>query len=115
MAAVDTAAMAANVMASTGNGCRVPRRAGNVVDWEGSHMRGKAAIFNAPKGRMEIRDVSLPPVEPDGILVRITRANVCGSDLHIWRGDTPLRAGNHIIGHEMVGQVAELGRNIRSD
>ena len=78
-------------------------------------MHGKAAIFHTPRGRMEIRDVTLPAVEPDGILVRITRANICGSDLHIWRGDTPLRPGNHIIGHEMVGRVAELGRNIQTD
>jgi threonine dehydrogenase-like Zn-dependent dehydrogenase len=78
-------------------------------------MFGKAAIFNTPRGRMEIREVALPAVEPDGLLVQITRANICGSDLHIWRGDTPLRPGNHIIGHEMVGRVAELGRNIRTD
>lgn len=64
---------------------------------------------------MAIRDVALPAVEPDGILVRVTRANICGSDLHIWRGDTPLRPGDHIIGHEMVGRVAELGRQVRTD
>jgi aspartate kinase len=70
-------------------------------------MLGKAAIFNTPRGRMDIRDVAVPPVESDGILVRITRANICGSDLHIWRGDTPLRPGNHIIGHEMVGRLRQ--------
>ena len=78
-------------------------------------MFAKAAIFNRPRGRMEIRQVALPAVEPDGLLVQITRANICGSDLHIWRGDTPLRPGDHIIGHEMVGRVAELGRNVRTD
>ncbi len=78
-------------------------------------MLGKAAIFTTPRGHMELRDVALPAVEPDGIFVRVTRANICGSDLHIWRGDTPLRPGNHIMGHEMVGRVAELGRNIRTD
>jgi threonine dehydrogenase-like Zn-dependent dehydrogenase len=78
-------------------------------------MLGKAAIFNTPRGRLEIRDVTLPAVEPEGILVRVTRANICGSDLHIWRGDTPLRAGDHIIGHEMVGRVAELGSRVRTD
>jgi putative phosphonate catabolism associated alcohol dehydrogenase len=78
-------------------------------------MLGKAAIFNTPRQPMAIRDVALPAVEPDGILVRVTRANICGSDLHIWRGDTPLRPGDHIIGHEMVGRVAELGRQVRTD
>jgi len=78
-------------------------------------MIGKAALFTTPRGRMEIRDVRMPLVDPDGMLVRVTMANICGSDLHIWRGDTPLRPGNHIIGHEMVGRVAELGQNIRTD
>jgi threonine dehydrogenase-like Zn-dependent dehydrogenase len=84
-------------------------------DREGMDMLGKAAIFNTPRGRFEIRDVALPPIEPDGLLVQISRANICGSDLHIWRGDTPLRHGDHIIGHEMVGRVAELGSNIQTD
>lgn len=78
-------------------------------------MLGKAAIFTTPKGRMDIRDVPLPAVEPDGILVRVTMGNICGSDLHIWRGDTPLRPGHHIIGHEMVGRIAALGRHIKTD
>jgi L-iditol 2-dehydrogenase len=82
---------------------------------EDRDMRAKAAIFNTPRGQMEIRDVALPAVEPNGMLVRVTKASICGSDLHIWRGDTPLRPGNHIIGHEMVGQVAELGANIHTD
>jgi threonine dehydrogenase-like Zn-dependent dehydrogenase len=64
---------------------------------------------------MEVRDVTVPAVEPDGILVRVSMANICGSDLHIWRGDTPLRPGHHIIGHEMVGRVAELGRHMQTD
>ena len=85
------------------------------IDPKGGDMLGKAAIFTTPKGRMEIREVTLPAIEPDGMLVRVTRANICGSDLHIWRGDTPLRPGNHIIGHEMVGRVAELGRHPTTD
>ena len=78
-------------------------------------MRGRAAMFTTPRGHMEVRDVTLPTIEPDGILVRVSMANICGSDLHIWRGDTPLRPGHHIIGHEMVGRAAELGRHITTD
>lgn len=35
-------------------------------------MFGKAAIFTTPRGRMEVRDVTLPVVDPEGVLVRIT-------------------------------------------
>jgi D-arabinose 1-dehydrogenase-like Zn-dependent alcohol dehydrogenase len=78
-------------------------------------MHGKAAIFHTPRGRADICNVALPAAEPSSILVRIARASICGSDLHIWRGNTPLCPGNHIISHEMVGRVAELGGNIETD
>mgnify|MGYP001581257841 CR=1 FL=1 len=78
-------------------------------------MTGKAAIFTKAREPMEIRELPLPEVEPNGILVKVTLANICGSDIHIWHGDTPLRPGAHIIGHEMAGKVHELGENIKSD
>jgi len=53
------------------------------------------------------------------MVVRITRANVCGSDLHIWRGDGALggmaRADGRIIGHEMTGVVDRLGAGVTTD
>ncbi|MBI4596497.1 MAG: zinc-binding dehydrogenase [Candidatus Tectomicrobia bacterium] len=78
-------------------------------------MNGKAAIFTKALEPMAIREIPIPKVEPNGILVKVTLANICGSDVHIWRGDTPLRPGEHIIGHEMAGTVHELGGNIKTD
>ncbi len=78
---------------------------------------GKAAFLVGPRQPHEIRDVPLPEVEPDGILVRVTAAGVCGSDLHIWRGELPqsISSGGRVPGHEMAGRVARLGSNIRTD
>ena len=51
------------------------------------------------------------------MLIRVSLANVCGSDLHFWRGDAPLRLPEDgwIFGHEMTGRVAELGARVKTD
>ena len=72
----------------------------------------RAAVFFGPGKPFEMREVPIPEVEPEGVLIRVTRANICGSDLHFWRGDAPLRLPDDgwIFGHEMTGTVARLGR-----
>ena len=39
----------------------------------------KAAVFFGPGKPFEIRDVPIPEVEPEGVLIRVTLANICGS------------------------------------
>ena len=78
---------------------------------------GKAAVFFGPGRPFEIRELPLPDVEPDAVLIRVALANVCGSDLHFWRGDAPLRLPQDgwIYGHEMTGRVARLGARVKTD
>jgi threonine dehydrogenase-like Zn-dependent dehydrogenase len=78
---------------------------------------GKAAVFFGPGKPFEIREVPMPDVEPDAVLIRVSLANVCGSDLHFWRGDAPLRLPEDgwIFGHEMTGRVAKLGARVKTD
>jgi threonine dehydrogenase-like Zn-dependent dehydrogenase len=78
---------------------------------------GKAAVFLGPGKPFDIRELALPELEPGAVLIRVTRANICGSDLHFWRGDAPLALppDGWIFGHEMTGTVAALGRDVRSD
>jgi L-iditol 2-dehydrogenase len=80
-------------------------------------IKGKAAVFFGPGKPFELRDITLPDVEPDAVVVRIALANVCGSDLHFWRGDAPLRLPDDgwIFGHEMTGRVAALGSRVKTD
>jgi len=77
----------------------------------------KAAVFFGPGKPFELKDVPIPDVEPEGVLIRVTVANICGSDLHFWRGDAPLRYPDDgwIYGHEMTGRVARLGARIKTD
>jgi threonine dehydrogenase-like Zn-dependent dehydrogenase len=75
-------------------------------------MRGRIVAFAEP-GRFEMHEVPVPGPEPGAILVRVSMAGICGSDLHVWRGEIP-NAGM-AAGHEMVGRVAELGAGVTSD
>ncbi len=81
--------------------------------------KGRAAVYTGFGQPMEIREYPVPEPEPGAILVKVTRANICGSDLHMWRGDVNLTALGAplpaIIGHEMTGTVAKLGDGVLTD
>jgi D-arabinose 1-dehydrogenase-like Zn-dependent alcohol dehydrogenase len=65
---------------------------------------------------MELATFPLTQLEPDALWVKVGLANVCGSDLHAWRGELKLRpAPPVILGHEMVGRVHELGERVHTD
>ena len=84
-----------------------------------STSTGRAALFFGPNKPMQITDLPVPEPEPGAAVIRITRANICGSDLHIWRGDGALagmaRDDGRIIGHEMTGVVHALGDGVTTD
>ena len=75
---------------------------------------GRAFLFAGVGQPFEQREFPLPDVEPGGMLVRLTVSNICGSDLHGWHGRTP-RSGPTIMGHEMTGRIARLGRDVKTD
>lgn len=80
---------------------------------------GRAALFYGPGRPFALTELPVPDPEPGAMVVRITRANVCGSDLHIWRGDGLLglmaRDDGRIIGHEMTGVIHALGHGVERD
>ncbi|WP_299560743.1 zinc-binding dehydrogenase [uncultured Mycolicibacterium sp.] len=80
---------------------------------------GRIARFDEPGKPFVIEMVPLPEVGPGEILVRVSRANICGSDVHAWHGTFVTRGlGGQlptVLGHEMVGTVAELGAGVATD
>ncbi|OBI40837.1 zinc-binding dehydrogenase [Mycobacterium sp. E796] len=82
-------------------------------------FKGRIARFNAPGQPFEIESVSLPEVGAGEILIKVTRTNICGSDLHAWHGTfaTGGLGGQlpTVLGHEMVGSVEALGDNVTAD
>ena len=74
----------------------------------GATMR--AVVFVSP-GRLEVRDVPRPTAGPGEAVIRITLTTICGTDVHILKGEYPVRSGL-VIGHEPVGVIAELGAGV---
>lgn len=71
----------------------------------------KAAVFVEP-GRIVLDDKPIPDVGPLDALVKITTTTICGTDVHILKGEYPVRRGL-TVGHEPVGIIAKLGSAVR--
>ncbi|MEU6973614.1 zinc-dependent alcohol dehydrogenase family protein [Kitasatospora aureofaciens] len=74
----------------------------------------KALTYHGP-GRRTWGDVPDPVVrDPEDAVVRVDAVTICGTDLHILRGDVPEVEQNRILGHEAVGTVTETGPGVRT-
>ena len=72
----------------------------------------KALVYHGP-GLLIWDDVPHPALEADGdVIVRITSTTICGTDLHILKGDVPEVRPGTILGHEAVGTVVEKGSGV---
>ena len=71
----------------------------------------KAAIFIAP-GRIEIDDKPIPNIGDNDALIKISTTTICGTDVHILKGEYPVEKGL-TIGHEPVGVIEKLGKNVQ--
>jgi NADPH:quinone reductase-like Zn-dependent oxidoreductase len=79
----------------------------------------KAIVYHGP-GQKAWEEVPDPEITDDGdVIVRVDATTICGTDLHILKGDVPEVHQGRILGHEAVGTVAPLpcrtSRRIRLD
>lgn len=72
----------------------------------------RAAVLTAPK-RFEIREVPMPAIGPEDVLVRVARTGICGTDVHIFNGHYAADRLPLVPGHEFCGTIAECGVNVR--
>jgi threonine dehydrogenase-like Zn-dependent dehydrogenase len=74
----------------------------------------KAVVFHAI-GDIRLEDVKEPKIEaPTDAIVRLTASAICGTDLHMIRGTMPGMKKGTILGHEGVGVVEEVGKDVRN-
>lgn len=81
-------------------------------------MKGRAVMFMGARQPFQIREYDVPDPEPGAIVLKVTQAGVCGSDLHSWRGDgqpAPVPEGGRPTGHEGTGIVFKLGAGVTTD
>ena len=71
----------------------------------------KAAVFVEP-GRIELADKPIPDVGPNDALIKITTTTICGTDVHILKGEYPVEKGL-TVGHEPVGVIVKLGSAVQ--
>lgn len=68
--------------------------------------------FNEP---LVARQFSLPDsLEPGAVLIKTEMAGICGTDVHLWKGELPIQLPV-ILGHETVGRIEQLGTRVNSD
>ncbi len=74
----------------------------------------QALVYNGP-GRKNVEDRPKPALAmPGDAIVRITRTTICGTDLHILKGDVPTCKPGTILGHEGVGVIESVGAAVTS-
>jgi len=72
----------------------------------------KALVFHGP-GKRSWEDKPQPAIDkPTDAVVRITHTTICGTDLHILKGDVPAVEAGRILGHEGLGVVTEIGDGV---
>ena len=71
------------------------------------------AIQVLEPGHIEIIDREIPQIESqDEVLIKVKYAGICGSDMHIYHGTSPVATYPRVIGHEFVGEVVETGSDV---
>ena len=68
-------------------------------------------VMTAP-GVIEFKEVPVPQVEDDQVLIKIMKIGVCGSDIHVYHGKHPFTSYPVTQGHEVSGEIVEVGKAV---
>src|SRR5215831_17865413 len=80
-----------------------------------SNTSAKASVLEQFKAPLALREFEIPSrLEPGAILVRTEMAGICGTDVHLWKGELPITLPV-ILGHETVGRIEALGEGVEKD
>ena len=72
----------------------------------------KALVYGGP-GKKEWKEVPNPKIQkPTDVIVKVETTTICGTDLHILKGDVPAVTPGRILGHEGVGTIIEVGTSV---
>ena len=74
-------------------------------------MKSKAMVLKKFRSPLELVEFDIPTLKYGQILVKMSAAGVCGSDVHMWQGEDPRTPLPIILGHEGVGTVVEVKGN----
>src|SRR5438132_3776085 len=75
----------------------------------------KAVVKARAEPGLWLEDVPVPEVRGDDVLIRVRKASICGTDVHIYNWDAWAQKTipvPMVVGHEFVGEVMEVGSNV---
>jgi len=83
-------------------------------------MKGRVVVVKEYGKPFEIQEYDVPEPENGAVLLRMTQAGICGSDLHTWRADQsqehlPIPVNGRVMGHEGTGVIEVLSDNVATD
>ncbi|MEQ8672738.1 MAG: alcohol dehydrogenase catalytic domain-containing protein [Aggregatilineales bacterium] len=72
-----------------------------------------AVVYYGPKD-LRVEEIPLPQITPDEILIKVHAANICGTDIRIYKGEHSQypKGTKRIPGHEVVGEIVQMGERI---
>jgi L-iditol 2-dehydrogenase len=70
------------------------------------------AVYVEDAYKVIVKDVEIPELKADEVLIKVKIAGICGSDLHTYKGLHPFRKPPVIIGHEISGEVVKVGESV---
>lgn len=77
-------------------------------------LHSTAAVVVKSKQPIEFWKTNVPFPEPESINVEVLKAGVCGTDVHLWKGEHELPFA-YVLGHEGIAKIYELGERVTTD
>ena len=74
----------------------------------------KAVVYEKFKGALQIKNVAMPVPAAHGVVVRVRATGMCLSDWHGWQGHDSDIALPHVPGHELAGEIVEMGKDVKN-
>lgn len=72
------------------------------------------AIQVVRPGKIDIIEKEMPSIsQGDEVLIKVRLVGICGSDMHIYHGTSPVATYPRVIGHEMAGEITEIGSDVK--
>lgn len=71
------------------------------------------AVFVDDAEKINIKEIDIPVVKDNDVLIKVAVAGICGSDIHTYKGLHPFRKPPVVIGHEVAGEVVSVGQAVK--
>mgnify|MGYP002760987881 CR=1 FL=1 len=86
---------------------------GEISNSGNSSAKTGKLVYVEDARELQFREYPVPSPKAGAVVTEVVQTNVCGSDIHVWRGDHPLE--DCVLGHEAVCRISELGKEVDTD